>query len=81
MTIVVVTHDLDSLYAIADHVVVLDKGKMRYEGGLAGLAACSDPFIVQFLKRQPSRESRILGKPWSQIVGQGRLGPAGVREA
>ena len=82
MTIVVVTHDLDSLYAIGDHVVVLDKGRMRYEGGVSGLATCTDPFIIQFLKRQPSRESRILGRPWSEIAGRGRF-PAdpGIREA
>jgi phospholipid/cholesterol/gamma-HCH transport system ATP-binding protein len=72
MTIVVVTHDLDSLYAIADHVVVLDKGKMHYEGNLDGLAACDDPFIVQFLKRRPTRESAILGRPWPTSAQRGQ---------
>lgn len=64
MTIVVVTHDLDSLQAIADHVVVLDRGAMHYQGNLEGLASCDDAFIRQFLHRQPSRQSRILEKPW-----------------
>ncbi len=72
MTIVVVSHDLDSLYAIADHVVVLDKGKMLFQGPLAQLRdCCEDPFIRQFLDRQPSRESRILKNPW---VGRSEAG-------
>lgn len=69
MTIVVVTHDLESLFAIADHVVVLNKGEMLFEGSLQALTQCDDPFIVQFLDRQPSRESRILKKPWKRRAG------------
>lgn len=72
MTIVVVTHDLESLYAIADHVVVLSAGRMLFEGPLAGLAASDDPFIHQFLARQPNRESRILGGNWSAMVDSRR---------
>lgn len=72
MTIVVVTHDLESLYAIADHVVVLSAGRMLFEGPLARLAASDDPFIHQFLARQPSRESRILGGSWSAMVDSRR---------
>lgn len=67
MTIVVVSHDLASLYAIADHVVVVHSGKMLFQGSLEALKANEDPFIVQFLDRQPSRESRILG-PWTGRV-------------
>jgi phospholipid/cholesterol/gamma-HCH transport system ATP-binding protein len=81
MTIVVVTHDLDSLYAIADHVVVLDKGKMHYEGSLDGLAECDDPFIIQFLKRKPSRESAILGRPWPECAQRGQAAVAAPPEA
>ncbi|MHC1712912.1 MAG: ABC transporter ATP-binding protein [Solidesulfovibrio sp.] len=81
MTIVVVTHDLDSLYAIADHVVVLDKGKMHYEGSLDGLAECDDPFIIQFLKRKPSRESAILGRPWPVCATRGKAAAAAPPEA
>ena len=69
MTMVVVTHDLESLFAIADHVVVLNKGEMLFEGPLADLTRCTHPFIVQFLERQPSRESRILDGPWGRHTG------------
>jgi phospholipid/cholesterol/gamma-HCH transport system ATP-binding protein len=77
MTIVVVTHDLESLYAIADHVVVLSAGRMLFEGPLAGLAASDDPFIRQFLARQPNRESRILGGTWTSMVESRRESASG----
>ncbi len=60
MTIVVVTHDLDSLFTIADFVVVLDKGKMLFQGSLEALKINTDPFIVRFLGRMPTRESRVI---------------------
>lgn len=66
MTIVVVTHDLDSLFTIADHVVVLHLGNMLFEGSLTALAACEDPFIRQFLGRMPSRESKVLPRGWTE---------------
>lgn len=69
MSIVVVTHDLESLFTIADHVVVLNKGEMLFEGSLDALTRCTDPFITQFLERQPSRQSRILDGPWKRRTG------------
>ena len=80
MTIVVVTHDLESLSAIADHVVVLNQGKMLFEGTLPALAGCGDPFIRQFLGRQPSRESRVLSESWSALVARRREAVAAGRE-
>ncbi|KHK03035.1 ABC transporter ATP-binding protein [Desulfovibrio sp. TomC] len=77
MTIVVVSHDLESLAAIADHVVVLSAGKMLFEGPLPKLATCDDPFIKQFLARQPSRESRILGQDWAAMNEKRRASLAG----
>jgi len=72
MTIVVVTHDLESLFAIAEHVVVLNKGEMLFEGGLDALTRSDNPFIVQFLERQPTRESRILEGAWGRHTGFSR---------
>lgn len=61
MTIVVVTHDLESLFTIADFVVVLEKGRMLFQGTLDALRVCNDPYIINFLDRQPSRKSELLG--------------------
>jgi phospholipid/cholesterol/gamma-HCH transport system ATP-binding protein len=54
MTIVVVTHDLDSLFTIAEHVVVLHGGKVLFEGGIDALKSTEDIYIRQFLDRQPN---------------------------
>ena len=67
MTIVVVTHDLESLFTIADYVVVLDKGKMLFQGTLDELKKNRDPFIVRFLGRMPTRESRVIGPGQARV--------------
>ena len=52
MSIVVVSHALDSLRAIADHVLVLREGKAVFSGPLAELEACDDPYLRRFLRRE-----------------------------
>lgn len=54
MTIVAVTHDLDSLFTIADFVVMLHAGSVLFQGGLDDLKQSDDEFIRQFLDRKPS---------------------------
>jgi phospholipid/cholesterol/gamma-HCH transport system ATP-binding protein len=55
MTIVVVSHDLESVFTIADHVVVLNKGIAVFQGIPKNLRLSQDPFLRQFLSRQPTR--------------------------
>jgi phospholipid/cholesterol/gamma-HCH transport system ATP-binding protein len=57
MTIVVVTHELASIFAIADYVVMLDKGTVLYAGPLEGLRASEQPRIKMFLDRKPEEET------------------------
>lgn len=52
MTIVVVTHDLESVFRIAEHVVFLKKGQVIFEGGLPELKASKDEYIRRFLQRE-----------------------------
>jgi phospholipid/cholesterol/gamma-HCH transport system ATP-binding protein len=56
MTIVVVTHELPSLFLIAEKVVMLDKGKVVLADTLAALRASADPRVQQFLDRRPAPE-------------------------
>lgn len=56
MTIVSVSHDMASVKAIADHVVVLHNKGIGYAGGLEGLQNSSDPYLRRFLDRTPLRE-------------------------
>jgi phospholipid/cholesterol/gamma-HCH transport system ATP-binding protein len=50
MTSVVVTHDVPTVRSIADHVVLLNEGKIQAEGGFTDLKQSSDPMVNQFLK-------------------------------
>lgn len=59
MTIVVVSHDLQSVFTIADHVVVLNKGRAVFQGLPEQLRETDDAFLRQFLNRQPSRNKKV----------------------
>ena len=50
LTSVVVTHDLDLMYKVADRVVFLYEGGVIYFGPVAGLAESGHPHIREFLE-------------------------------
>ncbi|WP_432738579.1 ABC transporter ATP-binding protein [Maridesulfovibrio sp. FT414] len=60
VTTVVVTHDLDSLFNIADHVVVLHGGRCLYQGDLDGLRTSDDPYLIDFLERRPTQHDDTM---------------------
>ncbi len=49
MTAVVVTHDMASVYRIADHIMMLHKGKVVFEGTSAEIRGSQDPVVKQFI--------------------------------
>jgi len=49
LTAVVVTHDLDLMYEVADRVVVLHEGRVIYFGPVADLERSDHPHIREFL--------------------------------
>ncbi|MBU3698646.1 MAG: ATP-binding cassette domain-containing protein [Candidatus Kapabacteria bacterium] len=51
VTSVVITHDMFSVYNVADHVIMLHDGVVRFTGSVAELQASSDPVVVEFLAR------------------------------
>ena len=55
MTIVVVTHELPSLFLIADWVYMIDRGKILFSGPLEELKKTDDQKVRQFLDRRPDR--------------------------
>jgi len=82
MTMVVVSHDLDSMRAIADHVVVLGEGRVLYNGDLAGLEATTDEYLRRFLDRQalartsprltmPALDFKVMKRDCSKYLGEG----------
>ncbi len=52
MTIVVVTHELESAFKIADRITVLDKGKQITTGSRGDILASRDPRIINMLERR-----------------------------
>ncbi len=56
MTIVVVTHELQSVFTIADYVIMLDAGEVIFSGALDELRASDNPRIRMFLERKPEKE-------------------------
>jgi phospholipid/cholesterol/gamma-HCH transport system ATP-binding protein len=52
-TSLVVTHDLQSLAAYADRVVLLSRGQIRFDGTPAEFVASSDPLVRSFTSSLP----------------------------
>jgi phospholipid/cholesterol/gamma-HCH transport system ATP-binding protein len=69
MTIVVVTHELASVFTIADHVVMLDFGEVIFSGNLDELKASDHPRIKMFLERRPEKEAYSPGDYFRIIAG------------
>jgi len=55
MTIVVVTHELESVFKIADHIIMLDLGEVIFRGTLDELRKSGDERIIMFLERKPEQ--------------------------
>jgi phospholipid/cholesterol/gamma-HCH transport system ATP-binding protein len=49
MTNIVVTHVMESVFRIADHIVMLDKGLVILDGSLEELRSSPDPRIKHFV--------------------------------
>jgi len=57
-TIVVVTHEMPSAALIADRVAMMNRGKVVAAGTLEEVRANPDPWVQQFLNRNPDDESK-----------------------
>ena len=72
MTIVVVTHELQSAFKIADRIVVMDAGRVLAAGEPEEIRNSSDPRVHQFLSREADSYKmhmeayyeRLLGHQW-----------------
>jgi phospholipid/cholesterol/gamma-HCH transport system ATP-binding protein len=54
VTAVVVTHELDSAFAIADRLALIHEGRFRIVDTPSAVRDCEDPVVRGFLDRQPS---------------------------
>jgi len=65
--IVVVTHELGSINVIADHAIMLDRGKIIAEGPLAEVRASTDPVVHAFFARE-SRHEDAGTRPIAELL-------------
>lgn len=69
MTIVIVTHELESVYIIADRIAMMHEGKIIAVGTKQELQKSKDPVVQQFLNRQADEEEIDREKHLNSIVG------------
>jgi phospholipid/cholesterol/gamma-HCH transport system ATP-binding protein len=53
VTSLVVTHDMDSAYRVADRVAMLYQGRIRFVGTPAEIRAAEDPIVRGFIEGRP----------------------------
>jgi len=59
LTSLMVSHELDAIFAIADHVIVLANGKVALEGTPQDLRDAEDPLIRQYVTASPEGPVRF----------------------
>ena len=69
MTLIVVTHDLDSIRRIADRIVMLDKGYVRFDGTLEDALQCDLPLVKNFFARASSEGHAGVDSLWDNLTG------------
>ena len=53
LTSIIVSHDLDETFRIADHVVILGNGRVAAQGTPEEVRHSADPLVQQFVHAQP----------------------------
>jgi len=71
MTIVVVTHELESAFAIADRIAVLDRGEILMVGPVDAVRASEHPRIRHLLDRVPEDEDLDPDAYLRRLTGEG----------
>ncbi|MHB8881964.1 MAG: ABC transporter ATP-binding protein [Thermodesulfovibrionales bacterium] len=69
MTIVAVTHEIASVFTIADYVIMLDMGEVIFSGTLDELKASEHPRVRMFLERRPEQEAYSPNDYFKVIAG------------
>jgi phospholipid/cholesterol/gamma-HCH transport system ATP-binding protein len=73
LTIVMITHDLDLLWQVADRVAVLAEGKVQGVGSMAELSQLKNPEIQKFFAGARGRAAQAQVKPQTEKALSGSL--------
>ncbi len=71
MTIVVVTHELESAFRIADRITVLDRGRILATGTVEEIRGSSNPRIQNLLNRRFEEETLDPDAYLARLTGEG----------
>jgi phospholipid/cholesterol/gamma-HCH transport system ATP-binding protein len=71
MSIVVVTHELESAFKIADRITVLDGGRVLITGTVAEVKACDHPRVQDLLNRRP-RQAEVNAEEYLRRLTEER---------
>jgi len=69
MSVVVVTHELDSAFKIADRIVVLDRGYIIFSGTVDEIKASDNQRIQNLINRIPEEEDFDAELYAQQLIG------------
>ena len=61
ITAITITHDMASVRLIADRVAMLHAGKIIWNGPLAGLDACDNAYVRQFITGSADGPNQMPG--------------------
>lgn len=78
LTSVIVSHDLEETFAIADHIIVLANGRIAAQGTPAAVRHSSDALVQQFVHARPEGPVRFHYPAPDMAVDMGLAGLAGV---
>ncbi len=59
LTSIFVSHELTQTLEIADHVIILDQGKVAFQGTVAEVRASADPLVFQYVNERPDGPVRF----------------------
>ena len=59
LTSIFVSHELEQTLEIADHVVILDSGKVAFQGSVKAVRESTDPLVFQYVNELPDGPVRF----------------------
>jgi phospholipid/cholesterol/gamma-HCH transport system ATP-binding protein len=59
LTSIFASHELTETLEIADHVIILDQGKLAFQGTVAEVRASTDPLVFQYINERPDGPVRF----------------------
>ncbi len=74
MTIVVVTHELESAFEIADRITFIDQGRILMTGTVDEVKRSDNPRIQSLLNRTPVNEQRDADEYIRRLTGRQTTG-------